>query len=45
LRPSHAEYWDRAGFKGLSYAFEAAPAAAKGETPRIGKDKNAKVQL
>lgn len=45
LSPRHAEYWDRGGLKGFSYAFETARAAAKGETPRIGQDKNAKVDL
>jgi general stress protein 26 len=45
LRVRHAEYWDRAGAKGLAFAFEAAKAVAKGETPKVGKDKNAKVEL
>jgi general stress protein 26 len=45
LRPKHAEYWDRRGLKGLSFAFEAARAAAKGKTPEIGEDKNAKVEF
>ncbi len=45
LHPRHAEYWDRAGAKGLAFAFEAAKAVAKGVTPKLGKDVNAKVEL
>jgi len=45
LHPRHAEYWDRAGAKGLALAFEAAKAVAKDVTPKVGKDKNAKVEL
>ena len=33
------------GAKGLALAFEAAKAVAKGVTPKVGKDKNAKVEL
>jgi general stress protein 26 len=42
LNPRHAEYWDRVGAKGLAFAFEAAKAEAKGMTPKLRKDKNAK---
>jgi general stress protein 26 len=45
LHARHAEYWDRAGAKGLAFAFEAAKAVAKGVTPKLGKDVNAKVEL
>jgi general stress protein 26 len=45
LHPRHAEYWDRAGAKGLALAFESVIAVAKGVTPKLGKDVNAKVEL
>jgi general stress protein 26 len=45
LHPRHAEYWDRAGLKGLAFAFEAAKAVAQHGTPSVGKDVNAKVEL
>lgn len=46
VRPSAAEYWDRSGFKGLKYAFQAARAVARGERPRVDDERqNAKVHL
>lgn len=41
----HAEYWDNAGAKAVSYAYEAARAYIKGETPRMGTKHNAKVHI
>ena len=45
LHPKHAEYWDRAGLKGLALVFEAAKAVSRHESPTLGKDINAKVEL
>ena len=45
LHAHNAEYSDRTGLKGLAFAFEAAKAVAKHETPPVGKDMNAKVEL
>ena len=41
----HGEYWDNAGTQGLKYAFEAAKAYVKGETPRSDAKQHAKVEL
>jgi general stress protein 26 len=38
-----AEYWDYAGAKGIRYAFEAAKAYAKGETPKTDEGQHARV--
>lgn len=46
VRPSEGEYWDRSGWKGLKYAFQAARAVAHHERPQVDDDKqNAKVRL
>ena len=39
------EYWDNSGIHGLSYAFEAIKAYAKGEKPATDSKQNAKVSL
>jgi general stress protein 26 len=39
------EYWDRAGLKGVTYAFAAAEAYVAGEKPRLGPEHHAKVKL
>lgn len=41
----HGEYWDNAGAQGLKYAFEAAKAYVKGETPKADQKQQAKVEL
>lgn len=41
----HGEYWDNAGAQGLKYAFEAAKAYVKGETPTTDQKQHAKVDL
>ncbi|MGH6609319.1 MAG: pyridoxamine 5'-phosphate oxidase family protein [Burkholderiaceae bacterium] len=41
----HGEYWDNAGAQGLKYAFEAAKAYVKGETPKEDQKQHAKVEL
>lgn len=41
----HGEYWDNAGAQGLKYAFEAAKAYVKGETPKADQKQHAKVEL
>ncbi len=41
----HGEYWDNAGTQGLKYAFEAAKAYVKGQTPISDQKQHAKVEL
>lgn len=43
--PKHGEYWDNAGARGLKYAFKAAAALVKGETPKDDPEQHAKVNL
>jgi len=40
-----AEYWDNAGTQGIKYVLEAVKAYAKGETPAVDNNQNAKVGL
>ena len=40
-----AEYWGNAGTQGIKYVLEAGKAYAKGETPAVGNNQNAKVGL
>jgi len=41
----HGELWDNAGAQGVKYAFEAAKAYAKGETPKTDDKRHARVDL
>lgn len=43
--PEDGEYWNNAGAQGLKYAFEAAKAYVKGETPKADEGQHAKVNL
>jgi general stress protein 26 len=43
--PAEAEYWDSSGLAGISYAFEAAKAFVKGETPRTTTEQHGKLAL
>jgi general stress protein 26 len=43
--PIGGEFWDTSGTEGIKYAFRAAKAYVKGETPPVDKDQNAKVAL
>ena len=40
-----AEYWDSTGAQGISYAFEAAKAYIKGETPDVSEKQHGKISL
>ena len=45
LEPTYAEYWDTAGLKGLTFAFEAAKAVASGERPEVSDKMHGKIRL
>jgi general stress protein 26 len=45
VEPLQAEYWDSSGAKGVSYAFEAAKAYLKGETPDVSDKQHGKIHL
>lgn len=39
------EFWDNAGMRGVQYAFEAAKAYVRGETPQADSDRHGRVRL
>jgi len=39
------EFWDRGGIKALAFAFEAAASVARGATPEVNNEMNAKLKL
>jgi general stress protein 26 len=41
----HGEYWDNSGARGLKYAFDAAKAYVKGETPQTDRTQHARTRL
>jgi general stress protein 26 len=41
----HGEYWDNSGARGLKYAFEAAKAYVKGETPQTDRAQHSRLHL
>lgn len=41
----HGEFWNSAGMRGVRYAFEAAKAYVRGETPRTDSDVHGRVRL
>ena len=43
--PKEAEYWDSTGTQGISYAFEAAKAYIRGETPDVSEKQHGKISL
>jgi general stress protein 26 len=45
VEPAQAEYWDNEGMQGLSYAFAAAKAYLKGETPKVDQDVHGKLNV
>jgi general stress protein 26 len=45
VHAERGEYWDRAGMKAITYAFEAARAYVAGEQPHLGHEHHSKVKL
>lgn len=41
----HGEFWNAAGLRGVRYAFEAAKAYVRGETPRTDNDTHGRARL
>jgi general stress protein 26 len=45
MKPERAEYWDRAGINGLTFAFESARAIFAGGKPRTSVERHGEVQF
>ena len=45
VTPASAEYWDSSGGKAISYAFQAAKAYIKGETPKVSREQHGKLNF